>query len=215
MTVKILGICGSPIEAGNTETILNVALKAAAELPDVETRFFTIAHKKFNGCIHCNWCVEKQGDNPEDKYCSQQDDLTPLYNDLVEADGILLATPVYFRSCSWQMAAIFSRQRCFITGKLYRNNPVMHRKIFGGISVAWMRNAGQEGALLAIHQFGSTLGLIEAGSVAAVSSLEGSGRRDRDKPGDKLLVLRDEKAIEATRSLGKKVAEICKKLKTK
>ena len=213
MKAKILGICGSPVKGGNTEALLEVALKAAAEVPDVETELFTIAHKKFSGCIHCNWCVDKQGENPEDKYCALKDDLTPLYDKLVAADGILLATPVYFRSCSWQMAALFSRQRCFVTGKLYENNPIMRGKLQGNISVAWFRNAGQEGALVALHQFGDTLGLVDAGSVAAVSSLEGSGSPDQDNPTDKLLALRNVKTVKAAQLLGKKVAEICYKLK--
>jgi len=213
MKVKILGICGSPVKGGNTETILEVALKAAADIPNVETELFTTAHKKFSGCTHCNWCIEKQGNKPEDKYCSLKDDLTPLYDKLVEADGILLATPVYFRSCSWQMAALFSRQRCFVTGKLYENNPIMQGKILGNISIAWFRNAGQEGALMTLHQFGDTLGLVDAGSVAAVSSLEGSGNPDRNNLKDKLLVLRDVRAVQAAHILGKRIAEMCSKLK--
>ena len=37
MTVKILGVCGSPIKKGNTETLLNIVLESARETGGVDT----------------------------------------------------------------------------------------------------------------------------------------------------------------------------------
>jgi len=42
MSVKILGVCGSPIKNGNTETMLNVVLESAREIGDVETELVTM-----------------------------------------------------------------------------------------------------------------------------------------------------------------------------
>ncbi|MFC2035079.1 flavodoxin family protein [Chloroflexota bacterium] len=213
MAIKILGICGSPIKGGNTETILDLALKSAAEVPDVETEMFNVAHKKFMGCLHCNWCLNKQTEGPEDKFCAQKDDVSPLYPKIIEADGLLIATPVYFHRCSWQTAAVIDRQRCLVEGKRYRRNPVLLDKVLGGLAVAWFRNSGLETALLVIHEFATIIGALEVGGVAAVSSLDGTGRIDLEAPDDKLLVLRDERVVRGTRALGKRIAEVCRKLK--
>ena len=43
MTVKILGISGSPIEGGNADAFLKEALKAAEAVGDVETEFVSLA----------------------------------------------------------------------------------------------------------------------------------------------------------------------------
>lgn len=209
MTVKILGICGSPIEGGNTETILNLALEAASSTPDLETEMFTVAHKEFKGCIHCNWCLYRQAEGPEDKFCAQEDDLSILYSKIIEADGLLVATPVYLRNASWQTFAIQHRMRALIEGQRYRGKDMLGNKVVGGLAVSWFRDSGAESALMTIRNWRG----IQVGGVAAVSSLDGKGKRDKENLNDKLLVLKDEMAIKKARALGYKVAEVCRKLR--
>ena len=46
MSVKILGVCGSPIKKGNTETLLDIVLESARATGDVEIELVTMADWK-------------------------------------------------------------------------------------------------------------------------------------------------------------------------
>jgi len=97
MPITVLGICGSPVKGGNTEAFLNEALKAAAALPGVTTRLIRLADKNIGDCTHCNWCVTRQ---TADRYCQVKDDMSTIYPELINADVIMMATPVYFARLS-------------------------------------------------------------------------------------------------------------------
>lgn len=215
MRVKILGVCGSPIKGGNTEALLDEALKAAAQVPGVETEKFLVAKKKIRGCLHCNWCVNKQASAPPDKFCAQTDGVNPIYPKMLEMDGLIIASPVYLSNISWQTHALFHRMRVFLEGERYRGKSPFANKVVAGIVVAWHRNAGGEGALSSIYGLARIFnGLIVARGVNAVSSLQGLGWRDREHPEDKLLALRDPlSGAPAAQRLGRTVAETARKLK--
>jgi len=78
MTIKILCVCGSPIKEGNCEMFTREALKAADEIPDVETELVTLAgwYKTFRGCNHCNFCATKQ---KPDHFCAIDDQMSEVY----------------------------------------------------------------------------------------------------------------------------------------
>ena len=89
--VKILGICGSPRKR-SAYSALEAALEAAKNSgEEVETELIELRGKKINPCIHCNNCLKKN----MDRCTVYEDDMTPLYDKFYEADGILIASPVY------------------------------------------------------------------------------------------------------------------------
>jgi len=57
MTVKILGIAGSP-RHGNTDVMVKTALEAAAGTGNVEIDFFSTADFEINGCASCYKCTK-------------------------------------------------------------------------------------------------------------------------------------------------------------
>jgi len=50
VNIKVLGISGTPIKGGNCDTMVQEALKSAAQVPGVETEFITLADKQIAMC---------------------------------------------------------------------------------------------------------------------------------------------------------------------
>jgi multimeric flavodoxin WrbA len=208
MDIKILGICGSPVKGGNTESLLQDALKHIQGKEGVSTELFTLADRKFNGCLHCNWCVKKQS---EGKFCSQEDDLAPLYPALLSADGVLLASPVHFGRLSGSMANAIDRLRAFVHGNLYRGR--LRNKIGGSLAVAFFRGGGVETTLATMNTMFFVFEMIIATSrmyqigAGALSSTEGKGRTAK---GVRHMALEDDFGLLSARMLADRMVELAR-----
>ena len=133
--MKVFGICASP-RNGTTEYVLREALKIL-ESHDFETEIFTCHAKDLKPCLHCDWCLEN-------KKCIIQDDMGEVYENLQDADGIILATPVQSGSVSANLSIIMDRTRALeaIDYNLLRG------KIGMSIAVGGDRTGGQDFAHL-------------------------------------------------------------------
>ena len=98
--MKLLAISGSRISDGNMEALVREAMTQTENHDDVEYKNISLSDKKIKGCIHCNWCIKKQS---EGEFCSIKDDMTDIYSELINADGILLASPAHFGRLSGLM----------------------------------------------------------------------------------------------------------------
>ncbi|MBW1789639.1 MAG: flavodoxin family protein [Deltaproteobacteria bacterium] len=211
MDINILGICGSPIKGGNTESLLNEALKHIQEKDGVNTELFTLADKKFDGCIHCNWCVKKQ---TEGKFCSQEDDLMALYPAMLKADGILMASPVHFGRLSGLMANMIDRMRAYVHGNLYRGS--LRNKVGGALSVAFFRGGGIETTLATLNAMFFVFEMVIATSrmyqigAGALTSTEGKGRTVK---GVRHMALEDEFGVLSAQLLADRMVELAKLVK--
>ena len=205
MEIKILGVCGSPIKGGNTEVFLREALKAAEDAGGVQTELILLAGKDIKDCRHCNWCVTKQ---IEGKFCAQDDDMTGIYPKILQSDGLLLASPVYFHRLSGYLACFMDRLRAFAHSKVYRG--ALRNKVGGALSVAWFRNEGVETTLMSLLDGFVASDMIPVGMAGGLSTEHGLGEFD---PQDKLGVLKDEYGLGKARSVGERAAEIAKLLK--
>ena len=136
----VVGICGSPRHQA-TEYVLEEALRMLKE-KGVETRMWTIRGKEVGHCIHCDYCLQE-------KVCFIQDDMQELSVLLTEADGIILASPVYNGGVSSQIKAILDRCRALVAA----DKNFFKGKIGMGIAVGGDRAGGQELALMQIHTF--------------------------------------------------------------
>jgi len=124
--MKIVGILGSERKGGNTEVLLDVALEEAQKngvLADkVPLRGKSIA--PCDGCLGCT----KTGK------CVIEDDAQEIYQKMLESEGIIWATPVYFWSMSGQTKTLMDRTYALLFPKLQLTN-----KIGGLILVAGTR----------------------------------------------------------------------------
>ena len=126
--MKILGIVCSPRKDGNTEIMVEEALKTAREA-GAETDIFLVAGKTISGCQACYTCRETGK-------CKIDDDMQPLYKKMEEADAIIFASPVYFHSVTAQAKAIIDRTFCYLIDRPLKGKvaaPLLAlRKVGGG-----------------------------------------------------------------------------------
>lgn len=90
---KIFAINGSPRNNGNTAKILAEALKGA-EFCGAETAMVNLGDLTFSGCRSCFACKLKN--SPNEGRCALRDDLTPILDKILESDGFIMGSPIYF-----------------------------------------------------------------------------------------------------------------------
>jgi multimeric flavodoxin WrbA len=145
--MMILGICGSPRQQA-TEYALSEALHLL-ETKGFKTHLWAVRGKDVGYCAHCDYCLTN-------KQCVIQDDMQELYVLLTQAQGIILATPVYNGGVSAQIKAIMDRCRAPVAAE----KNFFKGKVGMGIAVGGDRAGGQELALMQIHTFFILNGMI-------------------------------------------------------
>ena len=99
--LKVLGLAGSPRRLGNTDAILAKALEGARSA-GAETESIILAGLDIEPCRHCEGCI-KTG------VCVIDDDMQPIHRKLIEADRIILASPIFFMSVTAQSKIFIDR----------------------------------------------------------------------------------------------------------
>ncbi|MFZ0926932.1 MAG: flavodoxin family protein [Halobacteriota archaeon] len=104
--MKVLAINGSPRTKCNTATLLTNALDGAAS-QGAETELVHLYKLDFKGCISCFSCKLKNGESYG--RCAVNDDLTPILEKAVEADAIILGSPIYLGTATGEMRSFMER----------------------------------------------------------------------------------------------------------
>ena len=89
---KIYAINGSPRKNGNTAQLLQKALEGAASA-GAEIKLIQLADLNFSGCRSCFACKKLANPSPG---CVLKDDLAETLKELLQADGIIMGSPIYF-----------------------------------------------------------------------------------------------------------------------
>lgn len=99
---RVLGISGSPRRFGNTDSLLNSALKGAlSEGAFVEKIFLN--DLVFKPCQACGKC-HRTG------ICGiRRDDMAVIYKMIERADAVIVASPIYFGTVTAQLKAMIDR----------------------------------------------------------------------------------------------------------
>ena len=148
--MKVLGIVGSPRKNGNSEMLAAHSLRAVAE-EGLETEIIPLGGLDIRPCNACMVCSKEER-------CPIEDDLFPIYLRMKEAEGIILATPVYFGSATG-LAKAFMERAGYI-GR-HNGNP-FSGKVGGGLVVA--RRAGHNFTLAELTFWFQILGMVVPGS---------------------------------------------------
>lgn len=101
MSKKILILSGSARKGGNSDLLCDEFMKGSIEAGH-EVEKIHICEKTIQYCTGCGVC------NNTHK-CVLKDDMFDILNKMVEADVIVLATPVYFYSMNGQMKTLIDR----------------------------------------------------------------------------------------------------------
>jgi len=99
--LRILGIMGSPRLGGNTDLLLDAALNGARSA-GAEVEKIVVDKLNISPCREHYGCLE-------DGNCIIRDDMDALYPKLLDADGIVVASPMFFYGITAQLKALIDR----------------------------------------------------------------------------------------------------------
>ncbi len=99
---RILVLAGSPRKDGNTDRLVSAFVRGASRNHEVEV--ISVHEVRVNPCAGCNTCLAREGNR-----CVQQDDMDRIYDRLLWADTLIVASPVYFYGISAQLKAVIDR----------------------------------------------------------------------------------------------------------
>jgi multimeric flavodoxin WrbA len=109
MTIKVLGIGGSPRRGGNSDTLLDTALQGATD-GGAQTEKIVLNELNIRPCQECGGCDESGT-------CVIEDDMQIIYNKLPQAQGIIAASPIFFSGVSAQLKTMIDRLQCHWIGR--------------------------------------------------------------------------------------------------
>ena len=116
--MKVIAFNGSPRKKWNTATLLEKALEGAAS-QGAETELIHLYEVDFKGCISCFACKTKGGKSYG--RCAVEDDLRLILKKVLQADAIILGSPIYFGTVSGEM-------RSFMERLLFPYRPYVHER---------------------------------------------------------------------------------------
>jgi multimeric flavodoxin WrbA len=188
--MKVLAINGSARGTkGNTQILLDTVGKALKE-KKIDFEIIVLADKKLNPCKACGGCAGK-------KKCVQDDDINAIYQKMVEADGIVLGSPVYFGNVTSRMQMLIER-----TGYVARSNDNPFKGKIGA-PVAVARRAGTTFVYAALNYF---FGIAEM-PICTSSYWNMAIAREAG------TVMKDDEGIKTMETLGKNMADLLVKLR--
>ena len=104
MTKKVLTIFGSYIQEGNTKKALDNFIAGLEEKHKIEHHFVNVCREHIEGCHGCLGCAAH-----EDIFCSQNDKGFELMKELIEADVVIFAFPIYWYYMPGQVKEFLDR----------------------------------------------------------------------------------------------------------
>jgi multimeric flavodoxin WrbA len=137
MTLKVLAFATSPRRQGNSETLLDWMLESMAGEDDVEIEKIAITDITINPCRGCNACEKLNR-------CIQEDDLPWVLDAIIDADCIILASPIFCMGICAQAKALVDRMQVFRSRKYVLKLPVAPPERKGKRLGAFLSTAGQK-----------------------------------------------------------------------
>ena len=122
--MKVIAFVASPRKDGNTDSITRQVL-GIIEQAGIQTDMIRLYDRDIRPCTACGFCKAAE-------ICPIEDDLFDLYLQAKAADGIILASPVYFGSATPRLK-VFMDRAGYIA---YNNGGAFRRKVGGALTVA-------------------------------------------------------------------------------
>lgn len=106
--MKLLAFNGSPRTDGSTAKLID-AICSGAEEKGHEVKKVNLYSIKISGCRACEACKERKVE-----FCALPDDITELMPEIVDADCLIIGSPVYFGQISGHTKCLIDRFFTFI-----------------------------------------------------------------------------------------------------
>lgn len=102
MSKKVLILSGSPRKGGNSDILCDEFLRGAQDAGHKAEKI-RVCEKKIAPCSACYFCRDHGGE------CARKDDMAEVLQKMIDADVLVLASPVYFYSIDAQLKAVIDR----------------------------------------------------------------------------------------------------------
>ncbi len=181
--MKIVAIVGSPRLNGNTSYLVDQALEEAKAC-GIETEKIHLAQHRVNPCLGHENCASFST-------CQQDDDAPWILEKFSGADGVILASPIYYYNMSAQIKAFVDRNYFFYTHGIPLRAQCAGLIVIGG-------GGGADHAVRALKRFLEPSSNIPKDRIIAVTGYAG-------KPGE---VKNNRALVEEARTLGQRLADI-------
>lgn len=184
--MKVLIINGSPRIDGNTTTSINELIKVF-DKNEIETETIQIGNQNIRGCIACNSCQKNHK-------CIFNDYVNEVAKKFENADGLIIASPVYFASANGTLISFLDR--LFYSSHFDKTMKV-------GASIAIGRRGGLSATFDELNKY-FTISNMPIVSSNYWNSLHGRGKKE---------VLEDEEGLQTLRVLAENMTFLLKSIK--
>ena len=137
MVIKVLAFAGSPRRHGNSETLLDWVLEEMEKHPGVEVEKHALTDINIAPCKGCNACEKLNT-------CIQKDDLIWVEPKIIEADIIILSSPIFCMGIAAQPKALIDRAQVFRSRKYVLKLPIVPPERKGKRIGIFLATAGQD-----------------------------------------------------------------------
>jgi multimeric flavodoxin WrbA len=189
--MKVVAFNASSRKDGNTATLINHVFDELKK-EGIETELFQLAGENLIDCQACMKCFANR-----DKKCSMtKDEMNGYIEAMLDADGIILGSPVYFSGISSNMSSLIDR-----VGLVSKaNDDMFKRKV--GASVVAVRRAGAVPTFNSLNYFFFISQMVVPGS-SYWNMGYGLAKGD---------VENDAEGVETMKNLGSNMAWLLKKI---
>lgn len=184
--MKVLIINGSPRIDGNTTTSINELIKVF-DKNEIETETIQIGNQNIRGCIACNSCQKNHK-------CVFNDSVNEVAKKFENADGLIIASPVYFASANGTLISFLDR--LFYSSHFDKTMKV-------GASIAIGRRGGLSTTFDELNKY-FTISNMPIVSSNYWNSLHGRGKKE---------VLEDKEGLQTLRVLAENMTFLLKSIK--
>jgi multimeric flavodoxin WrbA len=187
--LRVLGIMGSPRVKGNTDLLLDEALRGA-QSQGAEVEKIMVDKLKIAPCREYHGCLK-------DGNCVIRDDMDKIYPKLLDADRLIVASPIFFYGLTSQIKALIDRCQALWVRK-YVPGQGLPSSARTGAFIAVGATRGEklfDGSILTVKYFFQAIG---------VSYVDELLIRGVDKKGE---IKKHPTALSAAFELGRKLAQ--------
>lgn len=146
--MKVVAFNGSPRKGGNTDICLQV-IEKELNAKGIELEVIHVGNKP-KGCMACYNCLDTGSG-----HCIQKDEVNEWIDKMVEADGIILASPVYY-------GGIAGGMKCFLDRAFLSAGSKLHHKV--GAAVVTLRRSGGLETYQQLNAYMNTMEMVMATS---------------------------------------------------
>lgn len=152
MSKNVLILSGSPRKGGNSDLLCDEFLRGAVEVGH-RVEKIRVAEKIIGYCSACYYCQKSGG------VCAKKDDMGELLQKMIDADVIVLSSPVYFYSIDAQLKTVIDRT-------VARWTEVKNKEFYYIVTCADEERASQERTLECFRGYADCVeGAVEKGVI--------------------------------------------------